>query len=52
MRIVGGETELRVDLRLQLLRQRVLEKLGLGVHLVEREPEAIDEIALEQSMVA
>ena len=52
MRVVRREAELRVDLRLQLLRERVLEQLGLGVHLVEREPEAVHEVELEQAVVA
>jgi hypothetical protein len=35
VRVVGGEAELRVDLRLELLGERVFEELGLGVHLIE-----------------
>ena len=49
--IVGREAELLVDLRLELFRERVLEQLGLRVHLVEREPEPVDEVALEQPVV-
>ena len=51
VRVVRREAELLVDLRLELLGQRVLEELRLGVHLVEREPEPIDEVALEQAVV-
>ena len=50
--VVRRESELGVDLRLELLGERVLEELRLGVHLVERQPEPIDEVALEQTMVA
>ena len=52
MRIVRRVPELLVDLRLELLRERVLEQLRLGVHLVEGEPEPVDEVALEQTVMA
>ena len=52
VRVVRREAEHRVDLRLELLGEHVLEPLGLGVHLVERQPEPLDEVALEQTMVA
>ena len=50
--IVRREAELRVDLRLELLGERVLETVGLGVHLVERHPQPVGEVALEQAVVA
>ncbi len=52
VRVVGREAELRVDLRLELLGEGVLQELCLGVHLVEREPEPIHEVALEQPVMA
>ena len=47
-----GIPELRIDPRLELLRQRVLEELGFRVHFVQREAEPIDEIPLEEPVVA
>jgi len=52
VRVMGREAELGVDLRLQLLRECVLEQLRLRVHLVEREPEAVHQVQLEQAVVA
>ncbi len=52
VRIVRRVSELLVDLRLELLGQRVLEQLRLGVHLVEGETEPVDEVALEQAVMA
>jgi Multicopper oxidase len=51
VRVVRRVSELLVDLGLQLLGQRVLEELRLGVHCVEREPQAVDEVALEQPVM-
>ena len=50
--IVGRESELGVDLGLELLGECVLEQLRFRVHLVQSQPESIDEVALEQTMVA
>ena len=50
--IVGRESELGVDLGLELLGECVLEQFRFRVHLVQRQPEPIDEVALEQTMVA
>ena len=41
VRIVRREAERPVDARLELLRQRVLEPVGLGVHLVEAQAERL-----------
>ena len=41
-----------VDPGFELLRERVLEQLRFRVHLVQSQPETIDEVALEQTMVA
>ena len=51
MRVVRGEAELGVDLRLELLGEGVLEPVGLGVHLVEREAEPVGQVALEEPVV-
>ena len=52
MRVVRRKAELRVELRFELLREGVLEPVGLCVHLVDGEAQAIGEVALEQPMVA
>ena len=52
MRVDGRVAELGGDQLLELLRQRVLEDLRLGVHLVPRHPEVLDEEQLEQPVVA
>ena len=52
VRVDGRVAERRVDPRLELLREDVLEPVGLGVHLVERHAERVREVALEQAMVA
>ena len=52
MRVVRREAERRVDPRLDLLRERVLEPVGFGVDRVEREPERLGEVLLEQPVVA
>src|SRR5439155_8757492 len=52
VRVVRRIAELLVDLRLELLRERVLEPVGLRVHLVDGEAEPIREVALEQPMVS
>ena len=41
-----------VDVRLELLGERVLEPVRLGVHGVEREAERLSEVLLEQAVVA
>jgi FtsP/CotA-like multicopper oxidase with cupredoxin domain len=51
VRVVRRISQLLVDLRLELLGERVLEELRLGMDLVEREPEAIDQVALEQPVM-
>ena len=51
VRVVRREPELLVDLRLELFGERVLEKLCLGVDGVERQSEAVDEVALEQAVM-
>ena len=52
VRVVRRKPELGVDLRLELLGERVLEELRLRMDLVEREPEPVDQVALEQAVVA
>ena len=51
VRVVGRVSELCVDLRLELFRQRVLEPVGLGMDLVERKPEPVREKPLEEAVV-
>ena len=50
--IVGGVTELGRDQLLELIGEHVLEHLGLSMDAIPRHPEALDEIELEQPMVA
>ena len=52
VRIALGEAERRVDARLDLLGEVVLEAIGLGVHLVPAEPERLHQVELEQPVVA
>jgi hypothetical protein len=52
VRVMGRIPELRIDPCFELLRQRVLEELGFRVHVGQREAETIDEIPLEESVVA
>ena len=52
VRIVGRVPELGVDLCLELLGEGVLEPVGLGMYLVEREAEPVREVALEKPVVA
>ena len=51
VRVVRRISERVVDPRLELLGQRVLEAVGLGVHLVEAEAERLREVLLEQPVV-
>jgi hypothetical protein len=51
VRVVRRVAKRTVDPRFELLRQRVLEPVGLGVHLVEAQPEGLGEVELEQPMV-
>ena len=52
MGIALGVAERCVDARLDLLREVVLEAIGLGVHLVPAEPERLHQVQLEQAVVA
>ena len=52
VRVERRVAELRRDELLELLRDDVLEHLGLGVHLVPAHAEALDEVQLEQAVVA
>ena len=52
MGVVRGIAELRGDHLLQLLGEHVLEHLGLGMHPVPRHPQALDEVQLEQPVMA
>ena len=52
MRVVRRIPELGVDLRLELLGQRMLEPVGLRVHLVQGQPQPVREVALEEPVVA
>ena len=48
----GGAAEQRVDVLGQRRRERVLEPVGFGVHLLERHPEPVREQQLEQAVGA
>ncbi len=52
MRVDRGVAELGRDQLLELLRERVLEHLCLGVHLVPGHAEALDEEELDEPVVA
>ena len=52
VRVDRRVAELRGDQLLELLRERVLEHLGLGVHLVPGHAEALDEEQLDEPVVA
>ena len=52
VRVDRRVAELGGDQLLELLGQRVLEHLGLGVHLVPGHPEALDEEQLDEPVVA
>ena len=52
MGVVGGVTELGRDQLLEFIGEDVLEYLGLVVDAIPRHPEALDQIQLEQPMVA
>ena len=52
VRIVGRVAERLVDPRLELLGERVLEPVGLVVHLVDVDAERLGEVQLEQAVVA
>ena len=52
VRVVRREAERLVDPRLELLRDRVLEPVGLVVHVVDVDPERLREVELEQPVVA
>ena len=52
MRVVRRVAERAVDPGLELLRERVLEPVGLRVHLVEAEPERLRQVLLEEPVVA
>src|SRR5207253_533154 len=51
VRIVRREPEGLVDARLQLLRENVLEAVGLVVHVVDADAERLREVELEQPVV-
>ena len=52
MRVVRRVAERLVDPGLELLGEDVLEPVGLGVHLVDGDPERLGEVELEQPVVA
>ena len=52
VRVVRRVAELLVDARLELLRENVLEPVGLVVHRVDRNAERLGEVLLEQPVVA
>jgi len=49
--VVGRVAELLVDSRFELLRDDMLEPIGLVVHRVDRDAEGLGEVLLEQPMV-
>ena len=52
MRVVRRVSELGGDARLEVLAEHVLERLGLGVHAIPRHVEMLDEVQLEQPVMA
>src|SRR5581483_3645533 len=52
VRVVGGEAERAVDPRLELLRDHVLEPVGLGVDRVDVQAQRLRQVELEQAVVA
>jgi hypothetical protein len=52
VRVVRREAERSVDPLLQLLRDDVLEALGLVVHVVDVQPERLGEVELQETVVA
>ena len=52
MRVVRREPERAVDARLELLRDHVLEPVGLVVDVVDVDAERLREVELEQPVVA
>ncbi len=52
MRVVRRVAELRGDQLLELLREDVLEHLGLRVDAIPRHAEGLDQVQLEQAVVA
>ena len=52
VRVARRVAELGGDQVLELLGEHVLEHLGLGVHAVPRDPEALGQVELEQPVVA
>ena len=52
VRVVGGVPELGRDQILELVREHVLEHLGLLVHPIPGHPERLDQIQLEQAVMA
>ncbi len=52
VRVVRRVSERRVDPRLELLGQRMLEPVGLVVHRVDRHAERFRQVLLEQPVVA
>jgi hypothetical protein len=52
MRIVRREPERAVDTRLELLRDHVLEPVGLVVHVVDVQAERLGQVQLEQPVMA
>ena len=52
MRVARRVAELGGDQVLELLGEHVLEHLGLGVHAIPRDPEALGQVELEQPVVA
>ena len=51
MRVVGREPERLVDSRLELLGEHVLEPVGLGVDLVDVNPQCLSQVQLQQAVV-
>ena len=52
MRVVRREAERAVDARFELLRDHVLEPVGLVVDIVDVHAERLREVQLEQAVVA
>ena len=52
VRVARRVAELGGDQVLELLGEHVLEHLGLGVHAIPRDPEALGQVELEQPVVA
>ena len=52
VRVVGGIAERAVDPRLELVGEDVLEPVGLGMDGLDRDPQRLGQVELEQPVMA